>query len=155
MREGVRTPPHEAGGQPPGLFAGAQPVRIDCRYAPQFPAANMTEGLGDAGHRACGSHHGAGAGGDSEPPLDQGDFLVANRAGSIAWPRTLRQSVQAPSRSPWWRPVSIGPTTSWMAGMLGGDCAHELRRHRLVATPEKNDSVHRLRADHLLDVHAT
>ncbi|CEG08767.1 hypothetical protein BN961_02186 [Afipia felis] len=27
-----------------------------------------------------------------------------------------RQSVQAPSRSPLWRPVIIGPPTSWIAG---------------------------------------
>ena len=27
-----------------------------------------------------------------------------------------RQSVQAPSRWPLWRPVDIGPVTSWMAG---------------------------------------
>ena len=31
-------------------------------------------------------------------------------------PQKHRQSVQAPRRSPLWRPVIIGPVTSWMAG---------------------------------------
>ena len=33
-------------------------------------------------------------------------------------PQKRRQSVQAPRRSPLWRPVIIGPVTSWIAGLL-------------------------------------
>ena len=33
-------------------------------------------------------------------------------------PQKRRQSVHAPSRSPLWRPVIIGPVTSWIAGLF-------------------------------------
>ena len=37
---------------------------------------------------------------------------------------------------------------------VGRRRAHELGRHRLVAAADQHDGVHRLRADHLLDVDA-
>ena len=36
---------------------------------------------------------------------------------------------------------------------VDADCAHELRRHGLVAAREQNDGVERMRADVLLDIH--
>ena len=38
-------------------------------------------------------------------------------------------------------------------GHAGGDGAHQLRRHSLVAAADQHDAAHRLRSDHLFDVH--
>ena len=45
---------------------------------------------------------------------------ISSRSTSPAryLPQNWRQSVQAPNRSPLWRPVIIGPVTSCTAGML-------------------------------------
>ncbi len=39
-------------------------------------------------------------------------------------------------------------------GLVGRERAHQQRRHGLVAAADQHDRVHRLSADHLLDVHA-
>ena len=53
-------------------------------------------------------------------------------------PQKLRQSVQAPRRCPRWRPVLIGPVTSWMAGRLAEaapmSCAGTVLSHPPIST---------------------
>ncbi len=79
------------------------------------PGSDNAERLGDAGHGRGGAHHRAGAGRDREPALDLGDLLRIHRPGPVLAQKP-RQSVQAPSRWPRWRPVDIGPVTTWIAG---------------------------------------
>ena len=116
------------------------------------PGSDHAERLGDAGHGAGGAHDRAGAGGGREVALDLGDLGGARprRRGSVAQKR--RQSVQAPSRSPWYGRSASAPPRAWIAGTSGGRGAHELGRHRLVAAAHQHDGVHRLGADHLLGV---
>ena len=64
-----------------------------------------------------------------------------------------RQSVQAPSRSPVVAAGHHRPGDELDRRHVGRGGAHELGRHRLVAAADQHDRVHRLGADHLLDVH--
>ena len=64
-----------------------------------------------------------------------------------------RQSVQAPSRSPCQAIGHHRPGDELHRRQIRGSRAHQLRRHGLVAAADQHDRVHRLRADHLLDVH--
>ena len=53
----------------------------------------------------------------AEPALDRPDLACIHRCRHGTWPKSERQSVQAPSR--WPRcdaPSLIGPVTSWIAG---------------------------------------
>src|SRR5258708_32139189 len=56
------------------------------------------------------------------------------------FPQNLRQSVHAPSRSPSWRPVIIGPPTSWIAGRPADtapvNCEGTVLAQPPITTPE-------------------
>ena len=73
-------------------------------------------------------------------------------AGAIARPEAAAIGAGAEPLARW-RPVLIGPVTSWIAGTIGRQRAHQLRRHGLVAAADQHHRVHRLGADHLLGVH--
>ena len=64
-----------------------------------------------------------------------------------------RQSVQAPRRSPLWRPGHHRARHELDRRTAGRRRAHQLRGHGLVAAADQHHRIHRLGADHLLHVH--
>ena len=133
-----------------GRLGGAQAVGMhggDRRGAGQTKA----ERLGEAGHGRGGAHHRAGARRHRELALDLGDFVGVDVAGAVARP-------EAPAIGAGAEPLAAIPPGHHRpgdqrdGGTIGGDRAHQLRRHGLVAAAHQHHRVHRLRPDHLLGV---
>ena len=138
-------------GAASGFLRAAQPVGMDGRDR-RRTGQRQAERLGDAGHGAGGAHHRAGAGGGGEVALDGGDLGGVDLAAAVARP-------EAPAVGAGAEPLALVAAGHHRPGdeldgrQVGGNRAHQLRRHRLVAAAEQHDAVHRLGADHLLDVH--
>jgi hypothetical protein len=129
----------------------ADAVRVDRRDRRRVRQAHA-ERLGERRHRARGAHHGAGAGGRREVPLDRVDALVAHLARAVLRPEAAAVGAGAePFAAERHRDHRTGHELD--RRQVGGRRAHQLRRHRLVAAADEHDGVHRLRVDHLLGVH--
>jgi hypothetical protein len=111
-----------------------------------------TQRLCEAGHRGGRAHDSAGAGGHRELAFDLRNLLAAHVAGTIARPEAAAISAGA-------EPLAAVTAGHHRARHQhdrrtpGGDRAHELGRHGLVAATHEHDRVHRLRANHFLGVH--
>ena len=110
------------------------------------------EGFGDRRHRAGGTHDGATAGGGGEIALDVVD--VGLRELARAEPSPEAPAVGARTQSL----ASIRECQHRSADELDRRnvrrCrAHQQRGHGLVAAADQDHGIHRLRADHFLDVH--
>ncbi len=119
-----------------GRFGGAQAVGMHGGNG-RSPRQDHSERFRDAGHRRGRSHHRAGAGGGGELAFDFRDFLVVDLAGTILRPETPAVSAGA---------QPLAAMTSGHHGarhqhdrrLVGRYRAHELRRHRLVATAHQD-----------------
>src|ERR1700722_635820 len=134
----------------PRLLCDAQTVGVDCRYC-RRASRHHAESLCDRSHRACGAHHRTSAGSRGEPSLYGVNFTIRDLSGAVAGP-------EAPAIGARPKPFAmIAARRHWSGYKLcrreiGRVRTHELGRHRLVATTNKNHRVHRLSADHLLDI---
>ena len=133
-----------------GRLGGAQAVGVhggNCRGAGQAHA----ERLGEAGHGRGGAHHRAGAGRHRKLAFDLRNLFGIDIAGAVARPET--PAVGAGTEP--FAAIASGhhrPGDQRDGRTIGGDRAHQLRRHRLVAAAHQHHRVHRLGADHLLGV---
>ena len=134
-----------------GCLGRAQPVGMhgrNCRRSRQ----NHAKRFSDAGHGRSGAHDGAGAGGRRETPFDFRNFIVVDLSGAVLRPEAAAVGAGA-------QPLAAMAAGHHRAGdqhdcrLCRGHRAHELGRHRLVATAHQHDRIHGLRAHHLLGVH--
>ena len=110
------------------------------------------QGLGDAGHGAGRAHHRAGADAGHELLVDSGDLFTVDVLGTKACPVAAAVGAGADAlRAVRARQHRPGDELHRRQARRGR--AHQLRRHRLVATADQHHGVHRLRAQHLLGVH--
>ena len=133
-------------------LAGAQPIgvhRRDGRRARQHHA----ERLGEARHRARGAHHRAGARGRGQARLDAPDLGLVDAPAPVLGPEAPAVGAGAKARLAV-APGHHRPGDHQNRRLVGRERAHQERRHGLVAAPHQHDRIHRLGADHLLDVHA-
>jgi hypothetical protein len=106
----------------------------------------------DAGHGACGAHHGAGPRRGRQTPFDHVDLLALDIAGAVACPEAAAVRAGA-------QPLALVPSGHHRAAddLNGGtprrSGPHELGRNRLVAPAHKHHRVHRLCPDHFFRVH--
>ncbi len=84
----------------PLASAAAQPVGVRRRDARRVRQRHAHR-LDDARHRARRAHHHAGAGGRREPAVDRRRSRLASMRPARKSPHRRRQSVHAPSASPW------------------------------------------------------
>ena len=67
--------------------------------------------------------------------------------------KARHRSVPVPTRRPWKLDTGRGPAVSTSGGQVGADGAHDRAWHRLVAVGQEHDSVQRVGAQILLDLH--
>ncbi len=132
-------------------FGRAYAVSVHCGDRRRVGKGH-TQCLGDAGHGARRSHHRARAGGGGEVALDFVYALVADFAGAKLCPESAAIGAGAQAFAP------VGhchhrPGHKLDCRHVGGGCAHQLRRHRLVAAADQHHRIHRLRPYHFLNVH--
>ena len=133
-------------------LARAQPVgvhRRDGRGARQHHA----ERLGEARHGARRAHHRACARGGGETRLDAPDLGLVDAPAAVLGPEAPAVGAGAKAR------LAVAPGHHRSGDhqerrLVGRKRAHQQRRHGLVAAADQDDRIHRLGADHLLDVHA-
>ena len=134
-----------------GRLGDAQAIGMNCRNCSAAGQAH-SESFRNAGHRAGRTHHRAGPCGHGETVLDLGNFLAGDFARTIARPEPA--AVGAGSE-----PLTVISTCHHGSDYkLNGrnacrNRAHKLGGNRLVAATNQDDGVHRLRPNHLLDVH--
>ena len=129
----------------------AQPIGVHGRYGSRA-GQRHAERLGNGRHGGGRAHHRAGPGRRHEPALDRIDVGLAQLARAILGPELAAVGTGA------YAVILVARGHLWPADQLdrrlaGARCAHQLRRHGLVAAAHQNDRVHRLGADHLLGVH--
>ena len=139
------------GGDLAARFGEAKALGMRRRYG-RAHRQRQAERFGDAGHRAGGAHHHAGADRGRETAVDGFDLDLVDFAGAELGPQ----------------PAAIGAGAQHFALVMpdhhrahrnddgrqvGADRGHDLRRQRLVAAADHDHRVHRLGADHLLGIH--
>ena len=129
----------------------AQPVGVN-RGDRRRPRQRHAERLRERGHRTGRAHHGARARRRRQVRLDALDLHRGDPASAVLGPEApaIRARAQALTTVVH---RHHGPRQELDGGHVGRRGAHELSRDRLVAAAHQHDGVHRLRADHLLDVH--
>ena len=110
------------------------------------------ERLRNAGHRARGSHHRAGAYARNELIVDGIDFLPADFVAAESRPEAATVGARADALAA----VRSGEHRTGDEldrRHVGRNRAHQLRGNRLVTAADQHHRIHRLRADHFLGVH--
>ncbi len=112
----------------------------------------QTQRLGDAGHRARGAHHHAGADRRRQPPVDGLNLDVVDFARAVFAPQPPAIGAGAQHLA-LVMPDHHRPDGNDNGRQIGRDRGHDLRRQGLVAAADHDNGVHRLGADHLLGIH--
>ena len=117
-----------------------------------LPGRLMPSASAETRHRARGAHHRAGAGGDGEVVFDAAISarLTSPERYRAPEPPAISAGAEALTAV---APGHHRPDDELDGGHTGGQGAHQLRGHGLVAAADQHDRAHRLRANHLLDVH--
>ena len=142
----------QANGGPARRLGRHEPLRIDggnrCRSRQRH-----SQRFRDARHRARRAHDRAGAGRHRQPAFDFGDLVLVDFAGAELRPEAPAIGARAEALAVIRARSTSDPSPAASAGRSADAAPINCAGTVLSQPPIEHDGIHRLRADHLLDVH--